>query len=82
MELGNNRNGQLSNGSAANSNLEVPHKMVFPDAIIAVSGGDSHTLAVDMNGQVWAWGSNEKGQLGTERKKQENLPIKIMISLK
>ena len=34
------------------------------DDVYAVSVGERHTLAVTANGELWAWGSNEFGQLG------------------
>ena len=33
--------------------------------IVAISAGSSHYLALHRSGQVWAWGSNSSGQLGT-----------------
>ena len=33
-------------------------------AFKAVAAGDYFTLALDEQGQVWAWGRNEKGQIG------------------
>lgn len=50
---------------------------------IAKSGGcgtaDSvhHTLALDENGDVWAWGYNGYGQLGTNNTTNYNIPQKI-----
>lgn len=32
--------------------------------IIAIATGESHTLALDTNGEVWSFGLNDKGQLG------------------
>lgn len=32
--------------------------------VIAISGGDAHSLALQADGTVWAWGDNEYGQLG------------------
>ena len=32
--------------------------------IVAIASGDAHTLALGRDGSVWAWGSNEHGQLG------------------
>lgn len=30
-----------------------------------ISCGDKHAAAIDLNGQLWVWGDNSKGQLGT-----------------
>lgn len=35
------------------------------DTFQAVSAGGAHSLALQSNGTVWAWGSNNFGQLGT-----------------
>jgi alpha-tubulin suppressor-like RCC1 family protein len=32
--------------------------------VIAIGAGNLHSLAVTRNGTVWAWGINERGQLG------------------
>ena len=32
--------------------------------VTALAGGAYHSLALDGNGNVWAWGANEYGQLG------------------
>ena len=32
--------------------------------IVAVAAGSEHTVALDVNGTVWAWGRNMNGQLG------------------
>jgi alpha-tubulin suppressor-like RCC1 family protein len=32
--------------------------------LVAISGGTNHTLGLDKDGQVWAWGSNESGATG------------------
>lgn len=39
----------------------------FKEKITKVSVGDKHVLALDSNGHVWGWGSNQEGQLD-ERK--------------
>lgn len=42
-----------------------------------VSGGMSHTLAVKSDGSVWAFGSNESGQLGQSGKTESKIPVKV-----
>lgn len=36
----------------------------FTGSFVAVSTGNNHALAIDSNGKVYAWGSNDMGQLG------------------
>jgi alpha-tubulin suppressor-like RCC1 family protein len=31
---------------------------------VAVAAGKSHSVAIDTNGGLWAWGRNTEGQLG------------------
>lgn len=35
-------------------------------AFDSVASGSNHTIAVDTSGNLWAWGSNEYGQLGVD----------------
>ena len=39
----------------------------FKEKITKVSVGDKHVLALDSNGHVWGWGSNQEGQLVEEK---------------
>ena len=45
----------------------TPRIVVFPDSVIIVSAvaGDEHALALTQEGDVFAWGKNQHGQLGT-----------------
>nr|WOE55326.1 PhF00089.1 [Neoporphyra haitanensis] len=56
--------GQLGVGDTADR--RVPCRVATPAAtrLVAAAVGDRHALAVDAAGGVWAWGSNEFGQLG------------------
>ena len=63
---GRNTYGQLGHSSSLLSN-ENPEKLLLKDVgkIIAVAAGDHHTLIVNESGEVWAWGKNGYGQLGS-----------------
>jgi alpha-tubulin suppressor-like RCC1 family protein len=63
---GSNTNGQLGNdtGLGTNTPHSVPVQVNGLTNVRAVSGGSSHSLAVEGDGTVWAWGSNLFGQLG------------------
>ncbi len=54
---------QLGHSSGV-SKVEAPKVVELPRKIVAIAAGDHHTLAVDENGQVWAWGRNIYGQTG------------------
>ncbi|TMK74425.1 MAG: hypothetical protein E6G48_03490 [Actinobacteria bacterium] len=59
---GRNGDGQLGNGTYADSSTPVPVSGITTAA--AVSGGGSHTCAVLSDGTVSCWGDNRFGQLG------------------
>jgi len=65
---GNNAWGQLGDNTTDNRN--TPVQVVSSDGkgslsgIIAVAAGAVHVIAAGINGNVWAWGSNDHGQLG------------------
>lgn len=42
----------------------MPVQLPGVDSIVAISAGEFHVLALQSNGQVWAWGRNNYGQLG------------------
>ncbi|OGR01794.1 MAG: hypothetical protein A2505_10980 [Deltaproteobacteria bacterium RIFOXYD12_FULL_55_16] len=47
-----------------------------PRFSVRVEGGQ-HTLAIDAAGQVWAWGSNSAGQLGSGSFRPEDKPVAV-----
>jgi len=66
---GTNDEGQLGDGGADPQTRWTPEKMTLldegaPVAISQVSGGNHYVLALDTNGNLWAWGKNNEGQLG------------------
>ena len=42
-----------------------------------ISAGYNHSLAIDINGNLWAWGNNSEGQLGDGTTKPRETPIQI-----
>lgn len=57
----------------------VPTNVVLPLAAKAIAGGnDQHALALLSDGNVWAWGNNDRGQLGTTTPTADQaLPISV-----
>jgi alpha-tubulin suppressor-like RCC1 family protein len=64
---GENGNGQLGNGTIRNT--DIPSQVVGENGvgvlanITQIATGANHTLALDSQGRVWAWGHNDHGQL-------------------
>lgn len=65
---GDNSEEQLGNAIAGSPSRSLPSEVKWPSEvpprIIAIATGSRHTLALDENGQIWAWGANESHQLG------------------
>ncbi|MEI2711383.1 MAG: CARDB domain-containing protein [Chitinophagaceae bacterium] len=59
---GNNYQGQLGTGNAADRLVPTPVQGIT-DAI-AISAGGHHTCAIRTSGQAYCWGSNSSGQIG------------------
>jgi alpha-tubulin suppressor-like RCC1 family protein len=47
---------------------EVEFASSDKDPIVCIATGRSHVLALDTSGRVYAWGDNQKGQLGVGKK--------------
>ena len=73
---GNNESGQL--GLGHNINQNSPQELSFSDIKFeSVTCGARHTIALTMNGKLYAWGSNNCGQLGLNDLLNRNFPHEI-----
>ena len=54
----------LSSGSICSSQENYQNNTGYLSNIKAIAAGGGHSLALDNNGTVWAWGYNGYGQLG------------------
>ncbi|WP_240359264.1 MopE-related protein [Pyxidicoccus trucidator] len=61
---GQNVAGQLGTGSTSSTPLPQPSPVSGLPAIKAIAAGVGHSLALDVSGNVWAWGQNASGQAG------------------
>lgn len=61
---GANSDGQLGNGDSSGLKLAAPAALAGLRNVVAISGGGGHSLALDADGMLWAWGNDFYGQLG------------------
>ncbi|MBE3556789.1 MAG: cell wall-binding repeat-containing protein [Firmicutes bacterium] len=73
---GANPTGEIGNGEQQTIQ-ETPTPVVGLTGAIAVAAGGQHSLALDSNGHVWAWGFNSSGQLGDGTHTQRNTPVQV-----
>lgn len=64
---GRNSSGQLGNGTTTTAPVPVMvlnNGALTGKTVTAIAAGGAHTLALTADGRVYAWGSNQLGQLG------------------
>ena len=77
---GNNGYGQLGDGTTT----QRLNPIMIMDNVVSVStssschGGQSHTMAIRSDGSLWAWGSNDHGQLGDGTTVSRLSPVRVM----
>ncbi|HEU5453104.1 MAG TPA: hypothetical protein VFU76_14010, partial [Terriglobales bacterium] len=69
-------NGELGNGAYSGSVL-APVPVSNLSAVIAVSAGNSHSLALRGDGTVWSFGYNGEGELGDATRSSSNVPVQV-----
>lgn len=72
---GNNRWGQLGDGTV--TNRLAPVEVGTLSEVVSVAAGYRHSLALRRDGSVWAWGTNNVGQLGNLTTAASLVPIAI-----
>jgi alpha-tubulin suppressor-like RCC1 family protein len=62
---GQNSAGQIGNGTSGATPVSSPVQVTAPGVVYsAIAAGNGHSLALRSDGQVFAWGSNQFGQIG------------------
>ena len=73
---GYNTYGQLGDGTTGGARSK-PTRVEELTGVTAVATHGNHTVAVKSDGTVWAWGNNEKGQLGDGTTTNRNVPNQV-----
>eukprot|EP01004_Peranema_trichophorum_P003920 NODE_2877_length_1469_cov_59.536404_g2488_i0.p1 GENE.NODE_2877_length_1469_cov_59.536404_g2488_i0~~NODE_2877_length_1469_cov_59.536404_g2488_i0.p1 ORF type:complete len:409 (+),score=73.75 NODE_2877_length_1469_cov_59.536404_g2488_i0:150-1376(+) len=85
LAWGSNEYGQLGLGKTQElwlnmlQDYHLPMKVQgLPPNIVDIAAGWKHSAALDSEGNVWLWGSNKKGELGSGcNEKYSSIPIKV-----
>jgi alpha-tubulin suppressor-like RCC1 family protein len=77
-----NGNGQLGNNTVISQRTPVS-VLGAVKTFCKVSVGGFHSLAIDKNGRLWAWGNNNNGQLGNNTSANSVLtPVSVLGAVK
>lgn len=70
--------GQLGDGTTTTTRA-TPAQVSALTGVVALEGGDLHSLAIKSDGTVWAWGSNLYGQLGDGTTVNKSVPTQVIL---
>lgn len=73
---GDNADGELGNGTTANSDVPVP--VTGPAGITDIAAGGAFGMAEDGSGDVYTWGANEDGQVGNGTTTDALTPVLVL----
>jgi len=77
---GQGANGQSGDGGTTSHLTPTRVPSLQPLNITAIAAGDSHNLARQSNGTVWAWGWNSSGQVGDGGTADRLTPFQVPLS--
>jgi len=72
-----NSKGQVGDNSITNRSIPVAVCGVHTFCAISFGASSWHTLMLDKNNKVWAWGKNDNGQLGNNSLTSARTPIAV-----
>ncbi len=74
-----NSDGQLGDGGTAVTLGDTQVALPRPVQLRTVSSGMSHSLGIDTDGQVWAWGTGSAGVLGQGNENSSATPVPVTL---
>jgi alpha-tubulin suppressor-like RCC1 family protein len=74
---GDNQQGQLGDGTEFGSRRTPVSVAGAVKTFCDIKAGESHTLALDKNGNVWAWGTYTNGRLGNNTGNATCTPLSV-----
>ena len=80
---GYNGSGQLGDGTYDDHSVPTPvdaSGVLAGKMIVALAGGDDHSLALADDGKVYAWGRNDFGQLGDGTTDPRTSPVAVDVT--
>jgi alpha-tubulin suppressor-like RCC1 family protein len=77
LAWGDNRDGELGDGSAANSATPVPVHLPARTRVTAIAAGYNYGLALTAAGRVLAWGYNSEDELGDNSACNSSTPVPV-----
>ena len=78
---GNGYSGQLGDNSGTLRNTPVSVAGATK-TFCEIAAGQSHTVAIDKNGQAWGWGNNSNGRLGDNSTTLKYTPVSVLGTTK
>ena len=79
LAWGGNQDGQLGNGTTANSGIPLPVSLPDGTTVKAIAAGEAHSLALTSTGRVLAWGFNATGDLGDGTTTDRHSPVPVAL---
>ncbi len=74
---GMNQSGQLGNGAADQAAHSAPGPVRATATFSSVAAGMAHACGVSLSGEVYCWGANPNGELGTGSKAASASPVAV-----